>query len=102
MKLLKCFVAQYKTRHIQSKNLEMHILRPKFSEKNTVKVQKQNYVSLINGLKTNFKVQIDLALIHLGSMALLALCAPPPKDGNKVDFFLSKNAKNRQKTLKCP
>ena len=74
MKLLKCFVAQYKTRHIQSKNLEMHILRPKFSEKNTVKVQKQNYVSLINGLKTNFKVQIDLALIHLGSMALLALC----------------------------
>ena len=74
MKLLKCFVAQYKTRHIQSKNLEMHILRPKFSEKNTVKVQKQNYVSLINGLKTNFKVQIDLALIYLGSMALLALC----------------------------
>ena len=43
-----------------------------------VKGPKQNYVSLLNGLKTNFKVQIDLALIYLGSMALLALCAPPP------------------------
>ena len=39
-----------------------------------VKGQKENYVSLLNGLKTNFRVQIDLALIYLGSMTLLALC----------------------------
>ena len=38
----------------------------KIFRKTTVKGPKQNYVSLLNGLKTNFKVQIDLALIYLG------------------------------------